>query len=47
MAYIKGNSSPRANLDVLDKLIATRHELAQVIHFHFPLSVICKEQCNM
>lgn len=32
MAYVKGNSSPRANLGVLDKLIATRHSLAQVIH---------------
>ncbi|TYK23687.1 putative mitochondrial intermediate peptidase [Cucumis melo var. makuwa] len=29
MAYVKGNSSPRANLGVLDKLIATRHSLAQ------------------
>lgn len=35
MAYVKGNSSPYANLDVLDKLIATRHSLAQVIHADF------------
>lgn len=34
MAYVKGNSSPLANLDVLDKIIATRHKLAQVFHFH-------------
>ncbi|GAB2265363.1 Mitochondrial intermediate peptidase [Dionaea muscipula] len=33
MAYIKGNSVPRANLDVLDKLIAARHELAQLIGY--------------
>ncbi|XP_034206279.1 mitochondrial intermediate peptidase, mitochondrial-like [Prunus dulcis] len=30
MAYIKGNSVPHANLGVLDQLIASRHELAQV-----------------
>lgn len=30
-SYISGNSVPRANLGVLDKLIAARHELAQVI----------------
>lgn len=30
MAYARGNSVPRANLAVLDKLIAARHELAQV-----------------
>lgn len=30
MAYIKGNSVPHANLGVLDRLIAARHELAQV-----------------
>lgn len=34
MAYIKGNSVPRANLGVLDKLIAARHELAQVSYLH-------------
>lgn len=43
MAYVKGNSSPHANLDVLDKIIATRHELAQVIHFYFHSPEICKE----
>lgn len=31
MAYVQGNSVPHANLEVLDKLIATRHEFAQVI----------------
>ncbi len=31
MAYIQGNSVPRANLKVLDELIAARHELAQVV----------------
>lgn len=30
MAYIQGNSAPHANLEVLDKLIAARHEFAQV-----------------
>lgn len=30
MAYIEGNSVPVANLGVLDKLIAARHELAQI-----------------
>lgn len=34
MTYIKGNSVPLANLDVLDKLIAARHELAQVSYLH-------------
>lgn len=34
MAYIRGNSSPEANLGVLDKLIFARHELAQVIYFY-------------
>lgn len=39
MAYVRGNSSPHANLGVLDKLIAARHELAQVIYpyMHFIL----------
>lgn len=31
LAYIRGNSAPHANLDVLDKLIAARHELAQIM----------------
>ncbi|KAF6150907.1 hypothetical protein GIB67_000073 [Kingdonia uniflora] len=31
--YIQGNSIPHANLAALDKLIAARHELAQVIFF--------------
>ena len=31
MAYIQGNSVPHANCAVLDKLIAARHEIAQVI----------------
>lgn len=30
VAYVQGNSVPHANLEVLDKLIATRHEFAQV-----------------
>lgn len=30
VAYVKGNSVPHANLEVLDKLVATRHEFAQV-----------------
>ncbi|KAM1231890.1 hypothetical protein ACFX13_042515 [Malus domestica] len=33
MAYIKGNSVPRANLSVLDKLIVARHELAQIMGY--------------
>ncbi|WCJ36511.1 Mitochondrial intermediate peptidase mitochondrial [Euphorbia peplus] len=31
MAYIEGNSSPRANIEVVDKLIAVRHELAEIM----------------
>ncbi|XVF09683.1 hypothetical protein REPUB_Repub07fG0116000 [Reevesia pubescens] len=31
MAYLKGNSVPHANHEVLDKLIASRHELAQIM----------------
>lgn len=30
MAYLQGNSVPKANLGVLDNLIAARHEIAQV-----------------
>jgi intermediate peptidase len=30
MAYVQGNSVPSANIGVLDKLIATRHEIAQM-----------------
>lgn len=30
MVYVQGNSVPLANLEVLDKLIAARHEFAQV-----------------
>lgn len=33
LAYIQGNSVPHANLDVLDKLIAARHELAQIMGY--------------
>ncbi|XP_042511651.1 mitochondrial intermediate peptidase, mitochondrial [Macadamia integrifolia] len=32
-SYIQGNSVPRANLGVLDKLIASRHELAQIMGY--------------
>lgn len=31
MAYVQGNSVPSANIGVLDKLIATRHEIAQIM----------------
>ncbi|XP_057453814.1 mitochondrial intermediate peptidase, mitochondrial isoform X1 [Lotus japonicus] len=31
MVYIQGSSVPRANVDVLDKLISSRHELAQIL----------------
>ncbi|MBA0831065.1 hypothetical protein Goarm_015555, partial [Gossypium armourianum] len=31
MAYLKGNSVPHANHEVLDKLINSRHELAQLV----------------
>ncbi|XP_062153687.1 mitochondrial intermediate peptidase, mitochondrial isoform X1 [Alnus glutinosa] len=31
MVYVQGNSVPHANLGVLDKLIAARHELAQIM----------------
>ncbi|KAE8022416.1 hypothetical protein FH972_008218 [Carpinus fangiana] len=31
MVYVRGNSVPHANLRVLDKLIAARHELAQIM----------------
>ncbi|KAL6131881.1 hypothetical protein ACLB2K_070254 [Fragaria x ananassa] len=33
LTYIKGNSVPYANLGVLDNLIATRHELAQIMGY--------------
>ncbi|XP_015580816.1 mitochondrial intermediate peptidase, mitochondrial isoform X2 [Ricinus communis] len=33
IAYIKGNSVPHANIKVLDKLIAARHELAQIMGY--------------
>ncbi|XP_021725771.1 probable mitochondrial intermediate peptidase, mitochondrial [Chenopodium quinoa] len=33
LAYIQGNSAPHANLNVLDKLIAARHELAQIMGY--------------
>ncbi|KAJ4828412.1 Mitochondrial intermediate peptidase [Turnera subulata] len=36
MAYMQGNSVPHANLEVLDKLIAARHELAQLMgHYSY------------
>lgn len=34
MAYFQGNSTPHANLSILDKLVVARHELAQVIYLH-------------
>jgi hypothetical protein len=34
MAYVKGNAVPHANHEVLDKLIAARHELSQVVYYH-------------
>ncbi|GJW49926.1 probable mitochondrial intermediate peptidase, mitochondrial isoform X1, partial [Tanacetum coccineum] len=33
MTYIQGNSVPRANLRVLDKLIAARHEISQIMGY--------------
>ncbi|PWA48558.1 zincin-like metalloprotease [Artemisia annua] len=33
MTYILGNSVPRANLRVLDKLIAARHEISQIMGY--------------
>ncbi|KAK9293356.1 hypothetical protein L1049_021348 [Liquidambar formosana] len=33
MAYVQGNSVPHANLAVLDKLIAARHEIAQIMGY--------------
>ncbi|KAI8564627.1 hypothetical protein RHMOL_Rhmol03G0195400 [Rhododendron molle] len=33
MAYVQGNSVPSANIGVLDKLIATRHEIAQIMGY--------------
>ncbi|XP_021977410.1 mitochondrial intermediate peptidase, mitochondrial [Helianthus annuus] len=33
MTYIKSNSVPRANLGVLDKLIAARHEISQIMGY--------------
>ncbi|KAI5670205.1 hypothetical protein M9H77_10569 [Catharanthus roseus] len=33
MAYVQGNSVPRANLKVLDNLIAARHEFAQIMGY--------------
>ncbi|XP_028052419.1 mitochondrial intermediate peptidase, mitochondrial isoform X2 [Camellia sinensis] len=33
MAYVQGNSVPSANLGVLDKLVASRHETAQIMGY--------------
>ncbi|GMP24118.1 hypothetical protein CsSME_00001508 [Camellia sinensis var. sinensis] len=33
MAYVQGNSVPSANLGVLDKLVASRHEIAQIMGY--------------
>ncbi|KAJ0099535.1 hypothetical protein Patl1_19934 [Pistacia atlantica] len=33
MAFVQGNSVPHANHEVLDKLIAARHELAQIMGY--------------
>ncbi|XP_044468095.1 mitochondrial intermediate peptidase, mitochondrial isoform X2 [Mangifera indica] len=33
LVYVQGNSVPRANHEVLDKLIAARHELAQMMGY--------------
>ncbi|XAR71801.1 Mitochondrial intermediate peptidase [Bertholletia excelsa] len=33
MAYVQGNSSPHANLGVLDRLISARHEIAQILGY--------------
>ncbi|XP_038709223.1 mitochondrial intermediate peptidase, mitochondrial [Tripterygium wilfordii] len=33
MVYVQGNSVPHANIEVLDKLIASRHELAQILGY--------------
>ncbi|XP_059666980.1 mitochondrial intermediate peptidase, mitochondrial [Cornus florida] len=33
MAYVQGNSVPRENLGILDKLIAARHEIAQIMGY--------------
>lgn len=30
LAYIRGNSAPRANLIILHKLLSARHELSEV-----------------
>lgn len=37
MAYVQGHSVPQANHEVLDKLIAARHELAQVGNYNMSL----------
>lgn len=37
LSYISGNSVPRANLIVLDKLMSSRHELAEVTLSSFVL----------
>lgn len=39
MAYVQGNSVPVANLEVLDKLIAARHEFAQVNFSYFYINI--------
>ncbi|PWA72478.1 hypothetical protein CTI12_AA268540 [Artemisia annua] len=33
MTYIQGNSVPGANLRVLDKLIAARHQISQIMGY--------------
>ncbi|MBA0651947.1 hypothetical protein Goklo_019237, partial [Gossypium klotzschianum] len=44
MAYLKGNSVPHANHDVLDELINSRHELAQFVRkFEASLGGKCQQ----
>lgn len=44
MVYVQGNSVPSANIGVLDKLIATRHEIAQVNFFLHLLFCTCPDK---
>ncbi|KAF2311734.1 hypothetical protein GH714_026456 [Hevea brasiliensis] len=43
MAYIQGNSVPRANLKVLDELIAARHELSQIMGYKSYAEFVVKQ----
>ncbi|XP_051138147.1 mitochondrial intermediate peptidase, mitochondrial [Andrographis paniculata] len=43
LAYVKGNSVPHANLEVLDKLLAARHEFSEILGYRSYAEFALKE----